>query len=537
MFFKNALQMLAKYKSYPNAVHILISFLKLLNIPVSPYTAQKELMSHPDYPSMLSVTDSLSSWNISNAVFKVNKAKLDFQHLKFPFIVHFPDNGGSFLLVKKFHNGILTCSKNSRENLKITISEFIQSWDGVILIAEKELDSGEKHYKQSIIKGLLEDIKLPFLVTVVILSVAYFINFQLANKIYLGILGLKILGIVVCSLLLVYSINSGNPFVRNLCSLGSKNGCNAILKSKASKITSWLNWSEVGMFYFAGSFLLLLIRPESIQFLIVLNILCLPYSFYSIGYQLRIKNWCVLCCCVQAILWAEAISFYFGMPLLVSNLSFNTSLLTPIAVSFLLPISIWVIIKPLLLSSVKSNYLEEYLKKFKNNSLIFNKLLTSQERYIIPEDLAPIKFGNIIASNTITIISNPYCGPCGQVHSKINDIVKQRDDIKMESIFATASHDNDARTHIARHLISLNLLGDMELVRNGLNEWYQVAHSGGYQQWAKKYPIDEDVRSNSIIEKQKDWCKNAEVKFTPTILINGYKLPTPYTIDDLPYLL
>lgn len=531
------LYMLTSIKSYPSAVRIIISFLKLLNVPVSTYTVQKVLMAHPDYPSMLSLTDALSGWNISNGAFKVNKLNVDFERLQYPFIAHLHVDGGSFLLVKNFNDGILKCLNDKNSVFDLPVSDFIKSWDGVLLIAEKEPDSGEEHYKQSLIKGLLEDIKLPFLILVVISSILFSINFGQTDGVYLGILGLKLLGIVICSLLLIYSINAGNPFVRNLCSLGNKNGCNAILKSEASKITPWLNWSEVGMFYFAGSFLLLIIKPESMQFLAGLNILCLPYTIYSIGYQIKIKNWCVLCCSIQGILWTEAIVYFFGAPFRFSELSIQTNLAIPVAISFLLPISIWVILKPLLLTSVKSNYLEEYLKRFKNNSLIFNKLLTSQERYDIPDDLFPIRSGNPIAPNIISIVSNPYCGPCGQAHSKVNLLVNQRDDIQMATIFTTASHDNDDRTRVARHLVSLNLLGNMELVRHSLDEWYQLAHNAGYQHWADKFPVEEDARSKLIIEKQKDWCQQANVRFTPTIFINGYKMPNPYTIDDLQYLL
>jgi hypothetical protein len=525
------------FKTYPNTVRVLISFLKLLHIPVSTHTARKVLMSHPDYPSMLSLTDALSEWNVSNGAFKVNKLNVDFEQLQYPFIAYLHDDGGSFLLVKDFRGASLKCLNDRETVFDLPVSDFMKRWDGVILIAEKEPDSGEKHYKQSIIKGLLEDVKLPFLIIVAILAILLSINFERVDGTYLGILGLKLLGIVVCTLLLMYSINSSNPFVRNLCSLGNKNGCNAILKSEASKITPWLNWSEVGMFYFAGSFLLLLIRPESNQLLAGLNILCLPYSIYSIGYQIKIKNWCILCCCVQGILWAEALVYFFGAPFRFSELSFQTNLIIVATLCFLLPISIWVILKPLLLTSVKSQYLEEYLKRFKNNSLIFNKLLTSQEQYIIPDDLLPIRSGNSLAPNIISIVSNPYCGPCGQAHSKIHDLVNQRDDIQMATIFTTASQDDDNRTLVARHLIRLNLSGNMQLAQHSLDEWYQLVHNGGYQQWADKYPAEEDTRSHLIIEKQKDWCQQVDVRFTPTILINGYKLPNPYTIDDLQYLL
>ena len=117
------------------------------------------------------------------------------------------------------------------------------------------------------------------------------------------------------------SLNANNPFVKNLCSLGGKNDCNAILKSDAAKVTSWLSWSEVGFFYFFGSLLSLLLASSSLPLLAWLNLFALPYAIYSIAYQYRHKNWCVLCCCVQALLLLEALAF-------LSNQNFQLSAFT-----------------------------------------------------------------------------------------------------------------------------------------------------------------------------------------------------------------
>lgn len=33
------------------------------------------------------------------------------------------------------------------------------------------------------------------------------------------------------------------------------------------------------------------------------------------------------------------------------------------------------------------------------------------------------------------------------------------------------------------------------------------------------------------------WCKETDIRFTPTIFINGYELPAAYDIEDLNYFL
>ena len=77
-----------------------------------------------------------------------------------------------------------------------------------------------------------------------------------------------------------------------------------MLETKASSFFGIFSWSEVGFTYFSVSLLALLIFPQWICYLAACNILCLPFTFWSIWYQkFRARNWCTLCVSVQATLW------------------------------------------------------------------------------------------------------------------------------------------------------------------------------------------------------------------------------------------
>lgn len=529
--------MLSNLKYYPNSVNVMICLLESLHIKVSSYTAKKVLISHPDFPSMLAFTDSLAEWNISNGAFKVNKHTVDFTKLQYPFVAHLPEDDGYFLLVNEVIGDVLKCQDKTGNSFDFIISDFVRNWEGTIVFARKEPESGEKYYIQSVFRGIIEQVRFPSLIIAIVLFISLSIDYKDSNNFYLSLLVIKFAGIAVCGLLLIYALNSRNPFISNLCTFGNKNGCNAILKSKGSQLTTWLSWGEVGMFYFAGSFILLLVHPGSNSFLAILNLLCLPYTIYSIGYQIKLRSWCILCCSVQVLLWAEAILFYCEEPFWTSTFTFQYSPLAYSILSFALPVLLWMVIKPVLLKSLKSDYFEEYLKRFKNNSQIFNKILTSQKFYLIPDDLFPIRLGNPSAPDTILMVSNPFCGPCSDAHVKIHRLVNLRDDIQMQVIFTTASRDGDPLTEVARHLINLSLSADAQFMAEALEEWYVSNTKNGYEAWKTKYPIKEEQMPISIIEKHKNWCRDAQIMFTPTIFVNGYKLPSTYTIDDLEYLL
>jgi protein-disulfide isomerase len=134
------------------------------------------------------------------------------------------------------------------------------------------------------------------------------------------------------------------------------------------------------------------------------------------------------------------------------------------------------------------------------------------------------------------MVSNPFCAPCAKTHELLDNWLKQRDDIKLKIIFSTANHDNDQKTKVAKHVAALTLLKDAQLVENALNDWYKQ-NSKNYDAWAAKYPANFNEEVNNATQKQKTWCDMAEIAFTPTILVNGHKLPEPYRLDDIKYLL
>lgn len=524
---------MAIFSNKINLTFISKKLLKRLQVKVSSDTCDSCLKDHPEYPSLLSLSDCLTEWKIDNSAYRIDKKEYNSDDLLFPFIAHLPEKGGRFILINSFKDKIYSYSDESKKNGKLTEFDFLNRWEGIALHAEATVKSGEDNFNKNLFRSYLHRSILPLGLLVFALGI-YLAFSERSLQWPLVTLGfIKISGIIISILLLIQSLNSANPFIQNLCGLSGKNDCNAILKSDAANVTSWLSWSEVGFFYFTGSFLLLISQPISVSLLSILNLLALPYILYSIGYQYIFRNWCILCCTVQVILVLESINFVI---LNMYKFDFYVLDYRLLLFCFLLPVFLWSILKPVFFSAGQLKQLAQQLKKFKYNSDLFYQALQNQSRYNLGDELMPISLGNPDAKTIITMVSNPFCEPCARAHKIINEWLQYRNDVQLKIVFTTANSEEDPKTKVVRHLGALNALKDKSVIERALNEWYNMPIKQ-YNIWAENYPIIFNKEMELVIKVQKDWCEMANIVFTPTILINGYKLPEPYRLEDIKYLL
>ena len=526
------------FRKKSNAESITHGLIKALGARVNSETISQSLQDHPYYPSMLSIVDCLVEWNLDHEIYNINRADYDRDDLIFPFLAHLKEDGGRFILVQHIDDYGVRFSDEAHTDSIISEKEFLNRWDGIALWVKRNDNSGEKNYIQNRLRYFLKSLTVPLGIALALTIFFFCISLVSFSWPYLLLSLIKLVGLCVSVLLLMQSLNSNNPLIQNLCTFGKKNDCNAILKTDAAKVTSWLSWSEIGFFYFTGSLLLLLVHPTSINLLAWLNVLALPYIIYSITYQYRAKSWCVLCCTVQALLMLEFIvAKGFGLldpQFFTFSLSaFSFILLT---VCFLSPIINWALLKSFFLDAGQLKPLKQQLKQFKYNEELFNQALISQPKYVIDDELMPIVLGNSNGKIVVTMVTNPYCGPCAKAHETLEKWLEIRDDLKVLILFSTTNHINDDAEKVAQHITALSLFTDRKFVGRVLNDWYKQT-SKSFDTWAGKYPVTVNGSIAKAIENQKKWCKIVDINFTPTILVNGYKLPEPYRLEDITYLL
>jgi uncharacterized membrane protein len=520
---------------YENQVLVVAALLKELNVKVSISTIDDTLHEHPDYPSFLSVADSLKKWNIENAAFETTEENLS--EIPTPFITTYKT--GVFIVVKQLLDSIIVIINQHGKEEEVSRDYFLQNWTKLILVAEANEKSGENADKKKI-NNLNTKIAALALIPLAIIAAIWLPFIQnsitLISSLYLSV---KLIGLGVSLLLLWYDIDKGNPLLKQICSGIQKADCNAVLNAKAASLGGLITWSEVGFIYFAGGLLLAGFAGinNALPILSLFSLLALPYIFFSIYYQWKVaKQWCTLCLMVQAVLFSEALLVIVNggitistLPALVINNSFFSLL------SMSIPFIFWFLLKPVLKKLQATKYEKRSYLRLKFNDEVFWSLLQKQKSIISnPADNIGILIGNPNAKHTIVKVCNPYCGPCAAAHPELESLVQHNNDINARILFTAT---DEKRISVVKHLLAIAAKKDEVLTAESLDDWY-LPKEKNYETFAAKYPMNGELdKQTEKITIMKEWCDKTKIQFTPTFFIDGYQLPSEYKLTDLNYFM
>ncbi len=200
-----------------------------------------------------------------------------------------------------------------------------------------------------------------------------------------------------------------------------------MLDSPAANVTTWLSWSEIGFFYFAGG-LLYTCLPEWLsgqkQILLgVFNLIALPYTLFSIYYQWRVaRQWCILCLIVQALLWIEFVIFQTGME---QHGLFRMNSLALATFAYGLPVLLYAFLKPFMINALQTRRYQVQLSRLKNDPAVFKTLLEKQPKAPdwLPDTV--ITLGNPAAEHTLIMVTNLFCNPCKRIYQEAEQLLKK----------------------------------------------------------------------------------------------------------------
>jgi len=113
--------------------NILNLYLKDHHIKIPIEELELQLLSHPSYPSLHSITGVLDHFNIDNMALEVPQNRETFDMLPEQFISFVTmENGSEFVVTKKINNGVQIYFGNRKKEI-LSFEEFINVWNGVVV--------------------------------------------------------------------------------------------------------------------------------------------------------------------------------------------------------------------------------------------------------------------------------------------------------------------------------------------------------------------------------------------------------------------
>ncbi|MBS7254948.1 vitamin K epoxide reductase family protein [Flavobacterium branchiicola] len=479
-------------------------------------------LSHPNYPSLFAITDSLDLLAIENAAVRVSKEQI--VDLPTNFLAYFKEE---LTLVEKFKNDvrITTIKKGSK---KISYEKFLLDWNGVIVAIEPNNAVAKENFK---IEYNWLKYSFPF---ILIVGLALFYNsFDLFSLVFLTT---SITGLIVSVFIVQEKLGFKNSIITKFCNLTSNSSCASVINYKEENKNRLFSFSDLPLLFFASSVIAVLIQPlESAVFIGFLSLLTIPVIVSSIWIQkFEIQKWCMMCLAVSFLILVQSI-VWFASDLFTLTFSFES--IFPFVFSFAVLLPTWLVAKSMLKGVLETENSLKDLKKFKRNYSLLNFLSKKVSFTNGFENLRGLNFGNRNATVKLTIIISPSCGHCHKTFQEAFDMVLKFPEKVNLNILFNINPDNTENPFkvVVERLLTINRSTPGKTVE-AISDWH--IKKMNLKKWLKKWHVENvSMMVGQEINKQYEWCSKNNFNYTPVRIVNEKLFPSEYELSELKYFL
>lgn len=480
-------------------------------------------LSHPNYPSLFAITDSLEMLAIENVALKIPKEQ--FVELPNIFIALFKEELA--LVSKKDNSVIIETEKGKKKNLPS--EEFLKDWNQVIVVIEPNAYQNKLLMKNSYSKALLY-----ILLFMLLVFLSFFLfNFSSLN---FAVLSSTIIGLVLSILILQEKYGIKTEFGSKLCNINVNASCESVIDSNRSQIVKGLSFYDLPILFFGINFLSILIDPiNSTLIILALSLISVPFLFYSIWLQkIVLKKWCVLCLAVSSIIFIQG-TFCFLQSHFLKSLSFSDCLVY--LQSVILITSSWFLIRSIIENNIKLKGELGAYKRIKRDFKVFKSLMKRIEILEGFENLKGIEYGDLNAPIKVTLFLSPSCGHCHQTFRDAKNLFDLYPKTLYLNILFNINPENSGNKYltVVETLLTLNSR-DAVKAKEALNDWH--GQNSNLESWKLKWAVKSyDMIANNQIFKQYQWCVVNKLNFTPIKIVNNELFPNEYVLEDLKYFI
>lgn len=495
-----------------------------MHIKHTSYYANRLYNNHPHKYNLYGLSKMLELYNIPNLALKITD--LDLNTINTPFIAHIESN---FIIVEQIIDDNVSFILDGNK-VAMNKQQFIKLWSGIALLATPTDFSIEPRYYYNLIKTICFNTQKALLIVLPLIFLYKNLFIIKGDTTKIGLLITNLIGGLLSYLLLQKQIYSKQVYADKICSLFTKKDCNNILDSKNGKLFDWISWSEIGLGYFISNVLIIIFIPRSLSTLSLINILVLPFTLWSIWIQFKVvKQWCLLCILVQCILWVSFIVSFCISPF--ETITISSMQLCYFGLIYIFSILLINKLSFIIQEKERTGNINQELNRIKYTEEVFKVLLKQQPYYKVELSDSCIILGNPKAHLRITVLTNPHCEPCARMHLRIENLLNRcGDKISVQYIFTSF---NDELVESSRFLIAVFKKYRMAKTAKIYSEWFRNEKYNAKSYIAKeKFNLYENIIEKELTHHTK-WTKSNNIYETPTVLINGYKLPEQYKIEDI----
>lgn len=476
--------------------------------------------SHPLPDSIRAISDTLDELGVSNSVCLLTLEQL--MMLKGVIIVPNNDTYKPYSIVVPRNSDSIFVFNGVNKSRVLPTGEFLKTWSGYALVVNEQsmtLSRVEKPfiYLIYLLGQLLWIFKTH---TIAFTSCAYLLFLVLCLDSYekLAFLFCSIIGLF-CSMTLYLKEHSETDELRNVCGSGDYDKCKAFVGSDKAKIGGVVSMSDMSLAYFISEIFALSVPVLSLPELSCYFVLAIVPIVYSVVWMCRNRKACTLCLTIDFALLVQAIlGFLNGVVISVHLLAFPAI--------FLFAYVLTLFVGELLSDRRNCQALKLYKQRLLLDSDAFWVQLESRISSMPNVSIPVISTGPRANEHKISIVINPHCRFCHSVYSPIWKL----SGYDIELLFLTLDGDVEGES-IAAYFVAKFF--EENLTWEGISaeiEGYYLGY-GDSAQYA--YP----EKYLEIVHSYREYCFDNKIYTTPTILVDGRRVPDLYGLADLKYIL
>lgn len=509
----------------------------LLEFPIEKKAVLQDLLSHPDHPSMLAMSDVMMKYGIKNQGVLVEKDYL--KEISLPFVTELENDealGG--VIVTNIENDKVEYLDPKNGYIVENIDFFKEKWYGPALLidaASKPVITKESKPSATLIFNNIVTYTLPL--TLFVSQSAIFLSQNNFTGLLVSLL--LILGTLICNFL-IHDERMKFDIAMSFCGKLSNYGCQRVLNSKLAKIFKVLGLSEIGLVCFlANSILLLLaaIYKSNIYQASVLigatSVAGVAFSFVALYHQLKIsKSWCLLCNLIAVINWALLATIVMSL----SNIYPHFPVISPGDIVVTINVYLTVLLvgttsRQWINISIRQAEERKKLNHLYGSPWFFETLKLNGTKETEPYESNELVFGNPEANHQAIVVLSPQCFRCRDLYLNLKQAHEDNKILDYKIVLRMIMfHPADAGQSLIFKMILPKFMFKNETTSEKIRVFDDCYKYGmdNPEKWMEVSSSSNEDYIEKEIERLTHWMEINEIKYTPTLIIDGHFVPPAF---------